>query len=103
MLIIDVVYRHYSIWIDSSKEKWLQLLLCILNGFLFLAFFLAFRYLPLPLLTTLHFIRFIWTVPFGFLIYKEKASLMILPAVCLTIMGIVFVAQPTFFFEQKNI
>ncbi|CAF0761467.1 unnamed protein product [Adineta steineri] len=100
---IFVVSHHYPIWIGSSKEKWLQLVLCILNGFVFLGYFIGFRYLPLPDLTTLNFTRLLWTVVFGILIYKEKPSLIIFLAVFLTLIGVVFVAQPTFIFKQKKI
>jgi len=103
LFAVFIIYHHYPVWIGSSKEKWLQFVLCILNGFIFLGYFLSFRYLPLPDLTALNFTRLLWTVAFGILIYKEKATLMIFLAVCLTLIGVVFVAQPTFLFKQKNI
>ncbi|CAF4287833.1 unnamed protein product, partial [Adineta steineri] len=65
---IFVVSHHYPIWIGSSKEKWLQLVLCILNGFVFLGYFIGFRYLALPDLTTINFTRLLWTVVFATLI-----------------------------------
>jgi drug/metabolite transporter (DMT)-like permease len=97
-----VKYQRYPIWVGTLKEKWLQLVLCILNGALFLIYFIALRYLPLPDLTTLNFTRLIWTVTFGILIYKEKASLMILLAVVFTITGVIFVSQPTFLFRSME-
>jgi drug/metabolite transporter (DMT)-like permease len=103
LFAVFVIYHHYPVWIGSSKEKWLQFVLCILNGVIFLGYFISFRYLPLPDLTALNFTRLLWTVAFGILIYKEKATLMIFLAVCLTLIGVVFVAQPTFLFKQKNI
>ena len=99
MLITDVLYRHYPMWMDSSKEKWFQFVLYILHDFLIWAFFLAFRYLLLPDLTTLNFICFIWTETFSLLIYKEKSSLMILLAVGSTMIGVTFVIQPTCLLE----
>ena len=98
-----VVYHHYPVWVGSSKEKWLQFALCVLNGVVFFGYFIAIRYLPLPDLTTLNFTRLLWTVVFGILIYKEKSTVMILLAVCFTLIGVVFVAQPTFFFKQKKL
>lgn len=99
LFAVFVIRRHYSFWIGSSKEKWLQIVLCVLSGAVFLGYFIGFRYLPLPDLTVLSFTRLLWTVVFGLLIYKEKPTAMILLAVCLTLFGVVFVTQPTFLFE----
>jgi hypothetical protein len=57
LFAVFVIYHHYPIWVGSSKERWLQFILCILNGFIFLGYFLGVRYLPLPDLTTLNFTR----------------------------------------------
>jgi drug/metabolite transporter (DMT)-like permease len=100
---IFVIYHHYPVWVGSSKEKWLQFVLCILNGFIFFGYFISVRYLPLPDLTTLNFTRLLWTVAFGILIYKEKPTMVILLAVCLTLIGVVFVAQPTFLFKKTKV
>ncbi|CAF4296743.1 unnamed protein product, partial [Adineta steineri] len=102
LFLAFVMYRRYAVLVGSSKEKWLQFILCILTGIAFLGFFIGFRYLPLPDLTTLSFSRLIWTVLFGLLIYKEKPTIMILLSVCFTFIGVIFVAQPTFIFPQKN-
>ncbi|CAF1189432.1 unnamed protein product [Adineta steineri] len=102
LFLAFVIYHRYAVLVGSSKEKWLQFILCILTGIAFLGFFIGFRYLPLPDLTTLSFSRLIWTVLFGLLIYKEKPTIMILLSVCFTFIGVIFVAQPTFIFPQKN-
>ncbi|UJR17617.1 hypothetical protein I4U23_004513 [Adineta vaga] len=102
LLIFFIIFRHYSIWRGSSKEKWLQFILCILNGFIFLGYFIGLRYLPFPDFTTLNFTRLLWTVLFGILIYREKTTAMIILAVFFTLVGVLFVAQPTFLFNKKQ-
>ncbi|CAF0865655.1 unnamed protein product [Adineta steineri] len=103
LCIIFVIYRDYTVWIGSLKEKWLQFILCILSCSLFLGYFIGLRYLPFPDFTTLVFTRLMWTIVFGILLYKEKSTMMILLSVCFTFIGVVFVAQPTFIFKQNKI
>jgi drug/metabolite transporter (DMT)-like permease len=93
--------KHYSLYKQSTKEEIVFLLInafCSTTGFL--AFFVGYRYLPLPDLTTIRYTQIIWTAIIIAIIYWEKPSIPIMLAIILTIVGVIFVAQPNFLFEQ---
>ncbi len=104
MLIIYMKFiKHYSFYQQLKKQ---ELLLLFINLFFmvtgFLAVMLAYRYLPLPDLTTIRFTQVIWTAILTACLYREKPSIPIILAVLLTFTGVIFVAQPNFLFKKSS-
>jgi len=106
--IILIIYmkfiKHYSLYKQATKQ---EIFLSFINIFFaitgFLTFFLAYRYLPLPDLTTIRYTQVIWTAIIIAILYREKPSIPIILGVLLTIIGVVFVAQPKFLFDKTFI
>ncbi|CAF0915028.1 unnamed protein product [Adineta steineri] len=95
--------KHYSLYKQSEKQEILFLIFnvfCSATGFL--AFFIGYRYLPLPDLTTIRYTQVIWTAIITSIIYCEKPSIPIILASLLTTVGVICVAQPNFLFEKTS-
>ncbi|CAF0739454.1 unnamed protein product [Didymodactylos carnosus] len=99
--ITFIIYKKYSIFSGTKKQLLLQFVCCLSGAGGFMAFFVGYRYIPLPDLTTLLYTRVIWTLVLTSIIYREKPSITILGAIPLTILGVIFVAQPSFLFKNK--
>jgi drug/metabolite transporter (DMT)-like permease len=65
-------------------------------------YFLALRYIELSDVTTLMYTRIVWTVIFAMFINRERPAMNLLLAIPLTLVGVVFVTQPSFFFPSKS-
>ena len=68
----------------------------------FLSFFIGYRYIPLPDLTTIRYSQVIWIAIFAAIIYRERPSIPTVFAMCLTLIGVVLVAQPKFNFQSER-
>ncbi|CAF1243202.1 unnamed protein product [Rotaria sp. Silwood1] len=101
MLIIYIkLIKHYSLFIQSKRrETFLLLMTTTFSTTGYFAFFFGSRYLPLPDLTTIRYTQIMWTIVIVAVIYCEKPSIPIILSVLLTIIGVIFVAQPKFLFE----
>ncbi|CAF1358109.1 unnamed protein product [Rotaria sordida] len=64
------------------------------------AYYLAYRYLPLPDLTTIRYTQIIWTAIITSILYYEKPSISMMIGILLTTIGVIFVVQPTFLFNK---
>ena len=94
--------KHYSFYSQRTKNERLAL---FTNAFFattgFLSFFIGYRYLPLPDLTTIRYTQVVWTVLIVIIMYREKPSIPTVFAMILTTVGVVLVAQPGFLFRKK--
>ncbi|CAF0876582.1 unnamed protein product [Didymodactylos carnosus] len=100
---IFLYYKKYKLFSGTKKSLVLQFFRTLAGTFGFLGFFLSYRYLPLPDVTTLNYTRVIWTVLLGILVFGDKPSSIIILAIPLTITGVIFVAQPSFIFQSQLI
>ncbi|CAF3915290.1 unnamed protein product [Rotaria sp. Silwood1] len=93
--------KHYSLYKQASKQEifflFINVFFSATGGF---AFFLAYRYLTLPDLTTIRFTQIIWTAIITSILYHEKPSISMIISILLTTIGVIFVAQPSFLFSK---
>ncbi|CAF4993307.1 unnamed protein product, partial [Rotaria sp. Silwood1] len=93
--------KHYSLYKQASKQEifflFINVFFSATGGF---AFFLAYRYLTLPDLTTIRFTQIIWTAIITSILYHEKPSISMIISILLTTIGVIFVAQPSFLFNK---
>jgi drug/metabolite transporter (DMT)-like permease len=97
-----VRHKHYPFLFGTAIEIFLQFLCCATGAGGFFLYFIAIRYAELSDVTTISYTRVVWTVVFGICIYRERPSLSLLIALPLTLLGVVFVAQPSFLFSSTN-
>ena len=101
--IITFIYaltKHYSLLSGTPKQILLQFLCCAAGAGSFFVYFIALNYAELSDVTTICYTRVIWTVIFSIFIYRERPAWSLLIALPLTLLGVVFVAQPSFFFSS---
>ena len=67
-----------------------------------LLFYASYRYIPLPDVTTCRYTQVIWTAILCMIIFRERISIPTVFAIIFTLTGVVFVAQPTFLFNIKE-
>ena len=101
LLIYMKLIKHYSLYSHTKSDERITL---FVNAFFsttaFLSFFIGYRYLPLPDLTTIRYTQVVWTVVIAAFIYREKPTISTILAMFLTILGVVCVAQPEFIFKK---
>lgn len=101
LIIYMKCIKRDSLFQDKTKE---ELFYLSINAFFystgFLSFFLAYKFIPLSDLTTIRYTQLIWTAIITAIIYREKPSIAILIGVPLTILGVILITQPNFFFEK---
>lgn len=68
----------------------------------FLSFFIGYRYIPLPDLTTIRYTQVIWIAIIAAIIYRERPTIPTVFAMLLTLIGVVLVAQPKFDFQSQR-
>ena len=100
MTFFFIRHRHYSVLSGTGIEIILQILCCAAGAGGFFLFFIAVRYVQLSDVTTLCYTRVIWTVVLSIFIYRERPSIAALVALPLTVLGVIFVAQPSFLFSS---
>jgi drug/metabolite transporter (DMT)-like permease len=100
ILTIFVVYKRYKIIDGTFNLILLQIIRVILASCGFLFFYLSYRYIPLPDLTTFRYTQVIWTAILAMIIFRERISIPTIFAIILTLIGVVCVAQPTFLFSN---
>lgn len=98
---IFALYKRYSLFPGTIREKFFQILCCSTGAASFFFYFFAIRYVELSDVTTLCYTRVVWTVLFGICAYHERPSISLLIALPMTLLGVVFVTQPSFFFASS--
>ncbi|UJR36858.1 hypothetical protein I4U23_029571 [Adineta vaga] len=95
-----VRYKQYPIFFGNRTQIFLQFLCCATGAAGLYLCFIAIRYVELSDVTTLSYTRVVWTVVFSIFIYRERPSWSTLVALPITLLGVVFVAQPSFLFSS---
>ena len=106
-LLILIYMKGFNDYSFYSKTTTKAKVLLFLNLFFavtgFLSFFIGYRYLPLADLTTIRYTQIIWTAIIAAIIYRERPSIPTVFAMCLTLIGVVLVAQPKFDFQSERL
>ncbi|CAF4785433.1 unnamed protein product, partial [Rotaria sp. Silwood2] len=102
IMLLFASYKHYPLISGTSTQIFLQILCCTTGAGCFFLYFFAVRYVELSDVTTLCYTRVVWTVIFSIVIYRERPSISSLIALPLTILGVIFVSQPSFLFSSTN-
>ncbi len=100
LLTIFIFYKQYKIINGSFNLILLQFIRLILSSSGLLLFYLSYRYIPLPDLTTFRYTQVIWTAILAMFIFHERISIPTIFAIILTLLGVICVAQPTFLFNN---
>ena len=93
-------HKNYQLLPGNFKQIILQILCCATGAGSFFLYFCAVRYVELSDVTTLSYTRVVWTIVLSIFIYRERPSIYTLIALPLTLLGVIFVAQPTFLFSS---
>ena len=99
---IFVLYKKYQLLPGTTGQILLQLLCCATGASSFFLYFFAIRYVDISDVTTLGYTRVVWTVVFSICVYRERPALSTLVALPLTLLGVIFVTQPSFFFASAR-
>jgi drug/metabolite transporter (DMT)-like permease len=97
-----VLYKRYTILGGTIWQIFLQIVCCATGTIGFISFLLAVRYVDLADTSTLCYTRVVWTVVLSIIVYRERPSIGTLIALPLTLLGVIFVTQPTFLFPSKS-
>ncbi|CAF0967660.1 unnamed protein product [Didymodactylos carnosus] len=100
ILIIFIVLKRYRLFDGTPKQLFLQFIRAILAASGLILFYLSYRYIALPDLTTVRYTQVIWTAIIAMIIFREKISIPTILAIILTLTGVICVAQPTFIFKK---
>lgn len=92
--------KHYSLLPGTGKQIFLQMVCCAAGSGSFIVYFIALNYAELSDVTTLCYTRVIWTVIFSIFVYRERPALSLLIALPITLLGVVFVTQPSLIFSS---
>ena len=100
LTLIFALYKQYELFPGTMSQRFLQILCCATGAGGYFIYFSALRYVQLSDATTLFYTRVIWTVIFSIFMYRERPSISLLLALPLTLIGVVFVMQPSFLFSS---
>ena len=104
LMLFIYIKIHKTVFIILGNQKRKESCFLFIDGFVtatgYLSFFLAYRYLSLPDVITIRYTQIIWTLVITTILYHERPSIATILSICLTITGIVFVAQPNTLFTK---
>jgi len=95
-------YKHYALLGGTVSQMVLQIICSSSGAVGFFLYSLAIRYIDLSDVSTLGYTRVVWTVVLSVIVYRERPSIGTLIALPLTLLGVVFVTQPSFIFTSKT-
>ena len=87
----------------SIKLIILQKIRVVLASSGLLLFYMSYRYIPLPDVTTCRYTQVIWTIIIAAIVFHDRISISSIIASILTLSGVILVAQPTVFFKNHQI
>ena len=102
LTLVFALYKHYTLLGGTRQQIVLQILCCTTGAVGFFLFFTAIRYIELSDANTLCYTRVVWTVVLSVIVYRERPSIVTLIALPLTLLGVVFVTQPSLLFQSSN-
>jgi drug/metabolite transporter (DMT)-like permease len=95
-----ILYKRYSLFPGTTTQTFLQILCCTTGAGGFFAYLFAIRYVEISDVVTLCYTRVVWTFICSIFVYHERPSISSLLALPLTVLGVVFVTQPSFLFSS---
>ena len=98
-----LLYKRTPFIQGSTKLILLQIVRAIIASSGILLFYASYRFIPLPDLTTCRYTQVAWTAIIAMIILRERISLVTVLAIICTLVGVIFVAQPTFIFPKDPI
>lgn len=102
ILLVFIIYKKYKIIYGSFNLIMLQIIRSILASCGLFLFYLSYRYIPLPDVTTFRYTQVIWTAILAIIILHERITIPTIIAIILTLTGVVCVAQPSFLFGTSQ-
>jgi len=103
ILVAFVSYKKTKLINGSINLILLQIIRTIIATSGFFLFYTSYRYIPLPDLTTCRYTQVVWTAILAMIIFHERISISTVLAIIFTLTGVIFVAQPTFLFQNPQI
>jgi drug/metabolite transporter (DMT)-like permease len=100
---IFAYYKNYALFGGTRWQIFLQMFCCATGAGGFIMFFIAIRYIEISDANTVCYTRVVWTVVLSVIVYRERPSIGTLIALPLTLLGVVFVTQPSFLFSSNHI
>ncbi|UJR35752.1 hypothetical protein I4U23_028501 [Adineta vaga] len=100
ILFVFILYKKNKFIHGSNQLILLQIVRTIVGTSGLFLFFLSYRYIPLPDLTTCRYTQVIWTAILTMIIFHERISIATSLAIIFTLTGVTLVAQPTFLFTN---
>jgi drug/metabolite transporter (DMT)-like permease len=101
ILTIFILYKKNKFITGSTNLIILQIIRTITACSGFVLFYMSYRYIPLPDLTTCRYTQVVWTTIIAMIIFRERVSIVSILAIIFTLTGVLFVAQPTFLFQNN--
>jgi len=98
--LLFVLHKHYPLFFGSMSQIFLQIICCATGAGGVFIYFFAVRYVELSDVSTLSYTRVVWTVILSIFIYRQRPSISSLLALPLTLLGVIFVTQPSFLFSS---
>jgi drug/metabolite transporter (DMT)-like permease len=96
-------YKHYTLLGGTVWQIVLQIICSSSGAVGYFLYSLGLRYIELSDVSTLGYTRVVWTVVLSVIVYRERPSIGTLIALPLTLLGVVFVTQPSFIFTSKTL
>jgi len=103
ILTAFILYKKNKFINGSTNLIIVQIIRSISSSSGFILFFMSYRYIPLPDLTTCRYTQVVWTTILAMIIFRERISIASIFAIIFTLTGVIFVAQPTFLFNNHQI
>lgn len=102
ILTAFILYKKNKFIHGSNKLILLQIIRTMIGSSGLFLFFLSYRYIPLPDLTTCRYTQVVWTAILAMIVFHDRISISTILAIILTLTGVVLVAQPTFLFPNQS-
>lgn len=96
-------FKKYPILIGPPKLIRMQIVRAVCGSLGLVLFYASYLYIPLPDLTTVRYTQVIWTIIFSTIVFRERISCATVIATTFTLLGVLFVAQPTILFRHYSI
>jgi drug/metabolite transporter (DMT)-like permease len=103
IITVFILYKKTKFIHGSTNLMLLQIIRSIIASSGLILFYISYRYIPLPDVTTCRYTQVVWTAILAMIIFHERISIAMIFAIIFTLIGVTFVAQPTFLFPNHQI
>jgi len=97
-----IIYKGYHPF-SSNFNGLLIFIQSLIAATSSVCFYIGLLLLPLPDLITIRFTQVVWTALLALIIFRERITLPTILASLLTLIGVIFIAQPSFIFTKSKI